>query len=80
MKRLFVAAITAVFLTLLPAGAAKAAQESCESDKGYGGLVGGGYGIPVGEGARILFNVNYALKHAGGDNVSSIGMSAGCLF
>jgi len=51
-----------------------------ESGKGYGGLVGGGYGIRAGEGARILVNANYALRHAGGDNLSSIGMSVGCLF
>ena len=53
---------------------------SYESDKGYGGLVGGGYGIRVGEGARILLNVNYALRHASGDNLSTVGMSVGCLF
>ena len=53
---------------------------SYESGKGYGGLVGGGYGIRVGEGARILLNVNYALRHAGGDNLSTISMSVGCLF
>lgn len=53
---------------------------SYESGKGYGGLVGGGYGIRAGEGARILFNVNYALRHAGGDNLSTLGMSVGCLF
>jgi len=53
---------------------------SYDSGAGYGGLVGGGYGIPVGEGARILLNVNYALRHAGGDNISTVGMSVGCLF
>ena len=52
---------------------------SYESGKGYGGLVGGGYGLRVGEGARILFNVNYALRHAGGDNLGTLGMSVGCL-
>lgn len=53
---------------------------SYESDKGFGGLVGGGYGIRAGEGARILLNVNYALRHAGGDNLGTLGMSVGCLF
>lgn len=53
---------------------------SYESGKGYGGLVGGGYGIRAGEGARILLNVNYALRHAGGDNLGTVGMSVGCLF
>ena len=53
---------------------------SYESGKGYGGLLGGGYGLRVGEGARILLNVNYALRHAGGDNLGTFGMSVGCLF
>ena len=53
---------------------------SYESGKGYGGLVGGGYGFRAGEGARILLNVNYALRHAGGDNLGTVGASVGCLF
>lgn len=53
---------------------------SYESGKGYGSLVGGGYGFRIGEGARILLNVNYALRHAGGDNLGTVGVSVGCLF
>lgn len=53
---------------------------SYDSGMGYGGLLGGGYGIRAGEGARILLNVNYALRHAGGDNLNTVGMSVGCLF
>lgn len=53
---------------------------SYESGKGFGGLVGGGYGIRAGEGARLLLNVNYAIRHADGDNLGTVGMSVGCLF
>jgi opacity protein-like surface antigen len=53
---------------------------SYESGKGFGGLVGGGYGIRLGEGARLLLNVNYALRFAGGDDLRTFGMSVGCLF
>ena len=53
---------------------------SYESSQGYGALVGGGYGIRAGEGARILLNVNYALRHADGDNLGTLGVSVGCLF
>jgi len=53
---------------------------SYESGKGYGGLVGAGYGFRAGEGARILLNVNYALRHASGDTLGTLGLSVGCLF
>ncbi len=51
-----------------------------DSDTGYGALLGVGYGIPVTEGTRILLNVNWAMKHAGGDDVRSLGLSVGGLF
>jgi len=55
-------------------------DDSENSDIGYGGLIGGGYGIPVSEGTRILININYAYKHAAGDTVGSLGISVGGLF
>lgn len=55
-------------------------DDSENSDIGYGGLIGGGYGFPVTEGTRILLNINYAIRHAEGDNVSSLGISVGGLF
>lgn len=55
-------------------------DDSENSDLGYGVLLGGGYGIPVTEGTRILLNVNYTLRHAEGDNVNSFGISVGGLF
>jgi hypothetical protein len=50
------------------------------SDWGLGGLVGGGYGLPVSEGTRLLFNVNYALRRVEGDNTRTLGLSLGGLF
>jgi hypothetical protein len=47
---------------------------------GYGGLVGGGYGIPVSEGTRLLLNVNYAMRLIEGDDIDSWGVSLGVLF
>ena len=53
---------------------------SYESGKGFGGLLGGGYGIRAGEGARILLNLNYVLRRASGNNLGTLGLSVGCLF
>lgn len=50
------------------------------SNIGYGGLIGGGYGIPITEGTRILLNVNYALRYIEGDKINSLGISVGGLF
>lgn len=50
------------------------------SNLGYGGLIGGGYGIPITAGTRILLNVNYALRSIEGDRISSLGISIGGLF
>ena len=50
------------------------------SNFGYGGLIGGGYGIPITKGTRILLNVNYALRFIEGDNINSLGISIGGLF
>lgn len=55
-------------------------DNSGRSDMGYGGLVGAGYGIPVSAGTRILLNVNYALRHAEGEDIGSLGISVGGLF
>lgn len=50
------------------------------SDKGFGALVGGGYGLPISEGTRLLLNVNYALRRVEGDSYTSLGIGAGFLF
>jgi hypothetical protein len=50
------------------------------SNLGYGGLIGGGYGIPISAGTRILLNVNYAMRHVDGDNAGSFGISVGGLW
>ena len=50
------------------------------SNIGYGGLIGGGYGIRITKGTRILLNLNYALRYIEGDNINSLGISAGWLF
>jgi hypothetical protein len=50
------------------------------SDWGLGGLVGGGYALPVTEGTRLLFNLNYALRRVEGDNTRTLGISLGGLF
>jgi hypothetical protein len=50
------------------------------TDWGIGGLIGGGYAIPVTDGTRILLNVNYALRRTEGDITKTLGISIGGLF
>ena len=50
------------------------------SDWGWGGLVGGGFGIPITPGTRILFNVNYSIRHVEGESVGALEFSIGGLF
>jgi len=49
------------------------------SELGYGGLIGGGYGFHVSRGKAILLNVNYAIRRAGADQLSTFGMTIGLL-
>ena len=50
------------------------------SDWGIGVLFGGGVGLPVARGTRILLNVNYALKRIVGETTGNLGISIGGLF
>ena len=45
------------------------------SDWGTGILVGGGYGIPVTSGTRLLVNANFALRRVEGEQTSSLVLS-----
>jgi hypothetical protein len=49
--------------------------------KGYGLLVGGGYGIPVGRdgGTRVILNVNYALRTLDGGDAGTLSVCLGFL-
>ncbi len=50
------------------------------SDDGFGFLVGGGYGLNITPGTRMLINVNYARRSIEGDASQVIGLSIGGLF
>jgi hypothetical protein len=50
------------------------------SDLGYGVLVGGGYAIQNSRRRSVLFTVNYALRQAGADSISTFGMTVGFLW
>ena len=50
------------------------------SDWGTGILLGGGYGIPVTSGTRLLVNANYALRRVEGETTSSLVLSLNGLF
>ena len=51
-----------------------------ESDWGTGILLGGGYGIPVTSGTRVLLNANFALRFVEGEQTSSLVLSLNGLF
>ena len=51
-----------------------------QSDWGFGVLVGGGYGIPVSDGTRIILNVNYGFRRVQGEGVGVLAISVGGLF
>jgi len=53
---------------------------SSSSDWGWGGLVGGGFGIPITPGTRLLFNINYSIRHVEGESVGALEISVGGLF
>ena len=50
------------------------------SDWGTGILLGGGYGIPVTSGTRLLVNANYSLRRVEGETTSSLVLSLNGLF
>lgn len=50
------------------------------SEWGLGGLVGAGYGLPVGLGTQLLLNLNSAVRQVEGDATTTLGVSLGGLF
>ena len=57
-------------------------REESVNYSGYGVLVGGGYGIPISKGTRILLNINYAYRTMIDDDaeVGSFCVGIGGLF
>ena len=53
---------------------------SFESDWGFGGLIGGGYGFPVSRETRILIHVNFAVRRVEGENFNNLGIMLSGLF
>ena len=51
-----------------------------ESILGLGFLLGGGYGIRVVQGTRLLLNANFSLRQAGVEQTTSIGLTLSGLF
>lgn len=47
---------------------------------GFGALIGGGFGIPVSGGTRILLNANYAFRRVEGETVGAFAITVGGLF
>lgn len=54
--------------------------DSEASENGFGFLVGGGYGVNVTPGTRILFHVNYARRQIEDEIYQVVGLSVGGLF
>ena len=50
------------------------------SDWGAGFLLGGGYGIPVTSGTRLLVNANFSLRRIAGEQTKSVGITLNGLF
>ena len=55
------------------------------SDRGFGFLVGGGFGFNITSGTRLLLNANYAVRkisndETGTEEVKTVGLSVGALF
>ena len=50
------------------------------SDPGFGGLIGVGYGIPVGEGSRLLLGANLTRMSIEDNGWGSLGLTIGGLF
>lgn len=51
-----------------------------DSAQGYGFLVGGGYGLQITAGTRLLMNANYSRRRIGGDTYGKLNVSIGGLF
>lgn len=50
------------------------------SDTGFGFLLGGGYGLPVSAGTRLLFNFNYSIRRIENESFRVLQISLGGLF
>lgn len=50
------------------------------SDAGLGFLLGGGYGLPVSAGTRLLLNLNYSVRRIEGESFKIFQISLGGLF
>ena len=50
------------------------------SEWGYGALIGGGYGIPISKGTRLLINANYSFRQVEGETYGSFQLSLAGLF
>ncbi len=61
-------------------GVTSTGVEDVNSDWGYGALLGGGFGIPVSQGTRILINANYSLRIIENDTYGALQISLGGLF
>ncbi len=53
---------------------------SVDSNTGFGWLAGGGYGLPVSAGTRLLLHVNYASRQIDGETFSNWAISVSGLF
>lgn len=51
-----------------------------DSERGTGWLLGGGYGLPVSRGTRLLFHLNYASKTIERDSYNNWAISVSGLF
>lgn len=54
--------------------------DATSSDWGYGLLLGGGIGIPISSGTRLLIQVNYSFRKVEGETYGSMQISLGGLF
>lgn len=50
------------------------------SDTGFGALLGGGIGVPITNGTRVLFNLNYSIRKIDDFSYGTLGISVGGLF
>ena len=53
---------------------------SATSDWGMGFVLGGGYGIPVTSGTRLLLNANFSVRRVEGEQTSIVGGTLNALF
>ena len=55
-------------------------EDTITSDWGFGGLIGGGFGIPVSRETRILIHLNYSIRVIESDNYGNLGLGVTGLF